>query len=190
MTPLIKTLAAVAAGTVLATSAFAQSARETRGPAPFAANRERARPQGVRGGPAARPAGPGRRHHPVPGGELPHLAGGRGGRAEGVAAGRASARYRRRSAVAVGGLEQSRYSRRGPAAGRPAQGEDRIGRRKPQRLPRTSGDGNVYRTCARTNELQVTEPQLARPVFGFSKFNRFAIADTVIESGPLSRCGS
>ncbi|HEX2283943.1 MAG TPA: DUF6130 family protein [Mycobacterium sp.] len=32
MTMLIKTLAAVAAGTVLATSAFAQSAREVRGP--------------------------------------------------------------------------------------------------------------------------------------------------------------
>jgi len=35
MTPLIKLLAAVAAGTVLATSAFAQSARETRGPTPY-----------------------------------------------------------------------------------------------------------------------------------------------------------
>jgi len=35
MTPLIKSLAAVAAGTVLATSAFAQSARETRGPTPY-----------------------------------------------------------------------------------------------------------------------------------------------------------
>lgn len=37
MTMLIKTLAAVAAGTVLATSAFAQSAREVRGPSPFVA---------------------------------------------------------------------------------------------------------------------------------------------------------
>ena len=37
MTTLIKTLAAVAAGTVLATSAFAQSAREVRGPSPYAA---------------------------------------------------------------------------------------------------------------------------------------------------------
>ncbi len=35
MTLLIKTLAAVAAGTMLATSAFAQSARETRGPTPY-----------------------------------------------------------------------------------------------------------------------------------------------------------
>jgi Family of unknown function (DUF6130) len=35
MTPLVKTLAAVAVGTVLATSAFAQSARETRGPTPY-----------------------------------------------------------------------------------------------------------------------------------------------------------
>jgi hypothetical protein len=35
MTPLINSLAAVAAGTVLATSAFAQSARETRGPTPY-----------------------------------------------------------------------------------------------------------------------------------------------------------
>ena len=35
MTPLITLLAAVAAGTVLATSAFAQSARETRGPTPY-----------------------------------------------------------------------------------------------------------------------------------------------------------
>ena len=35
MTPLIKSLAAVAAGTVLATSAYAQSARETRGPTPY-----------------------------------------------------------------------------------------------------------------------------------------------------------
>src|SRR5215203_5149406 len=36
MTLLIKTLAAVAAGTVLATSAFAQSAREIRGASPAA----------------------------------------------------------------------------------------------------------------------------------------------------------
>jgi len=35
MTLLIKTLAAVAAGTVLATSAFSQSAREVRGPTPY-----------------------------------------------------------------------------------------------------------------------------------------------------------
>ena len=35
MTPLIKTLAAAAVGTVLATSAFAQSARDVRGPSPF-----------------------------------------------------------------------------------------------------------------------------------------------------------
>lgn len=35
MAVLIKTLAAVAAGTVLATGAFAQSAREVRGPPPF-----------------------------------------------------------------------------------------------------------------------------------------------------------
>src|SRR5262249_16877432 len=35
MTLLIKTLAAVSAGTVLATSAFAQSAREVRGPTPY-----------------------------------------------------------------------------------------------------------------------------------------------------------
>jgi hypothetical protein len=37
MTSLIKTLAAVAAGTVLATSAFAQSAREIRGVSPYVA---------------------------------------------------------------------------------------------------------------------------------------------------------
>jgi hypothetical protein len=36
MTMLIKTLVAVAVGTVLATSALAQSAREVRGPSPFA----------------------------------------------------------------------------------------------------------------------------------------------------------
>jgi Family of unknown function (DUF6130) len=35
MTPLIKTLAAVVAGTVLATTAFAQSAREIRGASPY-----------------------------------------------------------------------------------------------------------------------------------------------------------
>ena len=35
MTPFIKTLAAVAVGTVLAASAFAQSAREIRGPSPY-----------------------------------------------------------------------------------------------------------------------------------------------------------
>ena len=35
MSPLIKTLAAVAAGTVLATSAFAQSAKEIRGASPY-----------------------------------------------------------------------------------------------------------------------------------------------------------
>jgi hypothetical protein len=37
MAPLIKTLAAVAAGTALATSAFAQSAKEIRGATPYAA---------------------------------------------------------------------------------------------------------------------------------------------------------
>ena len=37
MTMLIKTLAVVAAGTVLATSAFAQSARDTRGASPYVA---------------------------------------------------------------------------------------------------------------------------------------------------------
>lgn len=37
MTMLIKMLAAVAAGAVLATSAFAQSAREVRGPSPYVA---------------------------------------------------------------------------------------------------------------------------------------------------------
>jgi hypothetical protein len=37
MTMLIKRLAAVAAGVVLATSAFAQGAREVRGPSPYAA---------------------------------------------------------------------------------------------------------------------------------------------------------
>ena len=37
MTLLIKTLATIAAGTVLATSAFAQSAREIRGPSPYVA---------------------------------------------------------------------------------------------------------------------------------------------------------
>jgi hypothetical protein len=43
MTPLIKTLAAVVAGTVLATSAFAQNAREIRGASPF----ESGRPQRI-----------------------------------------------------------------------------------------------------------------------------------------------
>ena len=37
MTMLVKTLAAVTTGTVLATSAFAQSAREVRGPSPYVA---------------------------------------------------------------------------------------------------------------------------------------------------------
>jgi len=37
MAPLIKTLAAIAAGTALATSAFAQSAKEIRGATPYAA---------------------------------------------------------------------------------------------------------------------------------------------------------
>ena len=39
MTMLIKTLATVAAGTVLATSAFAQTAREVRGASPFETDR-------------------------------------------------------------------------------------------------------------------------------------------------------
>jgi hypothetical protein len=37
MTKLIKTLAAAAAATVLATGAFAQTAREIRGPSPYVA---------------------------------------------------------------------------------------------------------------------------------------------------------
>ena len=45
MTPLIKTLAAVAVGTVLATNAFAQSAREIRGASPYVAIRNEPPPK-------------------------------------------------------------------------------------------------------------------------------------------------
>jgi hypothetical protein len=100
----INTLAAVTAGTVLATTAFAQSAG---GPRPYTVlrRRERAGTQADRGPCASRSAGPGRGPDPIPGGERAHRTGVRGGRPQTISTGRTSAHNRRRPALVVGGLE-------------------------------------------------------------------------------------
>jgi hypothetical protein len=110
MTLLIKTLAAVAAGTVLATSAFAQSAREIRGASPYDTIENEPAPKLI--------VDP-----PLPG----PLA--QGGRTQCISTSRASAHNRRRPALVVGGCERQQYSRHSRATARRAQGEDRVGRR-------------------------------------------------------------
>ena len=81
----INTLAAVTAGTVLATAAFAQTAREVRGPTPYFAVENEAAPKLI-----VDPA---------------HRTGVRGGRPQTISTGRTSAHNRRRPALVVGGLE-------------------------------------------------------------------------------------
>ena len=104
MTMLIKTLAVVAAGTVLATSAFAQNARDIRGASPYVAI-EKEPAQADRGSPASRGAGPGRLLGSIPSGELAHRTRVRGGRPPGISTCRASAHNCRRPPLVVGGCE-------------------------------------------------------------------------------------
>src|SRR6185312_10736906 len=105
VTPLIKSLAAVAAGTVLATTAFAQSAREARGPTPYFAVENEPAPKlivdPVLPGPLA--FGVAQIQYRVENVRIIPAFG--GGRPQTVSTGRASAHYRRRSALVVGGLE-------------------------------------------------------------------------------------
>jgi hypothetical protein len=84
----ITTLAAVTAGTVLATTAFAQSASEVRGPTPYFAVENEPPPKLI-----VDPVLPG------------PLALGVGGRPQTISTGRTSAHNRRRPALVVGGLE-------------------------------------------------------------------------------------
>src|SRR4051812_34990741 len=89
--------------------------------------------------PASRSVGPGRFGHPIPGGERADPARGRAGRAQPVSPRRPSAHNGRRPAVAVGGFRpEQHYRPRGDAA-RPAQGTDRVGGCRRQRLYRTNG---------------------------------------------------
>src|SRR4051812_5784725 len=88
---------------------------------------------------ASRSVGPGRCGHPISGGERADPARGRAGRAQPVSPRRPSAHHGRRPAVAVGGfLPEQHYRPRGDAA-RPAQGTDRVGGCRRQRLYRTNG---------------------------------------------------
>src|SRR3954468_4943842 len=90
-------------------------------------------------GAAPRSVGPGRRGHPIPGGERADPARGRAGRAQPVSPRRPSAPPRRGPAVAMGGFRpEQHYRPRGDAA-RPAQGSDRVGRCRRQRLYGTNG---------------------------------------------------
>jgi hypothetical protein len=99
MTIFIKTVAAVAAGAVLAMSAFAQSART-----PLVAIENEPAPKLVVDPPLMGPLAHGAVLIPYRGGELAHLTGARGERPQRISAGRPSACYRRRSALALGGL--------------------------------------------------------------------------------------
>ena len=101
---IIKTLAAAAAATVLATSAFAQSAREIRGASPYVAIENEPAPKLIVDPPlpeglAQASSGPSTEwrtcaSYPCSGGRPP-----------GISAYRASAHHRRRPALVVGGCE-------------------------------------------------------------------------------------
>src|SRR5262249_39997878 len=122
MTMSIKTITAVAAGTMLATSAFAQSAKEVRGASPYAAIENEPAPKLIVDPPLPR--------------ERAHRAGVRDRRPQRIATGGAFAHTRRRCALVVGGRERHQYNRhcRGPT--RPAQDSDRLGQSQPSALSR------------------------------------------------------
>ena len=65
---------------------------------------------------------------------------GRAGRAQRVSARRPSAHHGRRPAVAVGGFRPEQHHRPGGHAARPAQGADRVGGCRRQRLYGANGD--------------------------------------------------
>ena len=65
---------------------------------------------------------------------------GRAGRAQLVSARRPSAHHGRRPALALGGFRPEQHHRPGGHAARPAQGADRAGGCRRQRLYRTNGD--------------------------------------------------
>jgi hypothetical protein len=91
ITMLIKTLALVASGIVLATSAFAQSAREVRGAPPYVTIENEPAPKLIVDPPASRSAGQGHRPDPIPGRERAHRTGVWRGRPPCLSTGRASA---------------------------------------------------------------------------------------------------
>src|SRR3954451_23065455 len=104
MTLLIKTIAIVAAGSVLATSAVAQSAREIRGPSPFVAINNEAVPKLIVDPPLHGPLAQGIFQAQYRG-ERAHCTGVRGGRPQRISTCRASAHNRRRPPLVVGGCE-------------------------------------------------------------------------------------
>ena len=101
----INTLAAVTAGTVLATTAFAQSAREVRGPTPYFAVENEPAPKlivdPVLPGPLA--LGVAQIQYRVENVRIVPAFG--AGRPQTISTGRTSAHNRRRPALVVGGLE-------------------------------------------------------------------------------------
>src|SRR5215203_314630 len=105
MTLLIKTLAALAAGTVLATSAFAQSAREIRGASPYDTIENEPAPKLIVDPPLPGSLAQGIFQAQYRGGERAHPTGVRGGRPQRISTSRASAHNRRRPALVVGGCE-------------------------------------------------------------------------------------
>lgn len=102
---MIKTLAAVAAGIVLATSAFAQSAREVRGPSPLVAMENEPAPRLIVDPPLPGPLARGAILIPYHVENFRILTGARDGRPQRISTGRASARNRRRPALALGRLQ-------------------------------------------------------------------------------------
>src|SRR5687768_3431385 len=101
----IKTLAAAALGTVLATSAFAQSAREIRGGSPYVAIENEPAPKLIVDPPLAEGLAQGVFWAQYRSGELAHRTGVRGGRRRRISTYRASAHHRRRPALVVGGCK-------------------------------------------------------------------------------------
>ena len=102
---LIKTLAAAAAGTVLATSAFAQSAREIRGASPYVAIENEPAPKLIVDPPLPEGLAQGVfwAQYRVENVRIATRV--RGGRPPGISTYRASAHHRRRPALVVGGCE-------------------------------------------------------------------------------------
>jgi hypothetical protein len=95
MTMLIKTLSVAAASTVLATSAFAQTAKEIRGVSPYVAVKNEPAPKLIMDPPLPEGLAIGGLPGPVPGGEPAHRAGVRAGGPPDLSPGRASPPHRR-----------------------------------------------------------------------------------------------
>ena len=147
MTMFIKTISAVAAGTMLATGAFAQSAKEVRGASPYAAIENEPAPKLIVDPPLPEALAQGVVwiQYRVENVRIVPVFG--TGALKVSPTGGAFAHTRRRCALVVGGRERHQYNRHRRDATRPAQDSDRVGQCQPSGLPRmrdVQADGDVH----------------------------------------------